>query len=91
MPASQPITLLEWEKAAKPGDASDAGCDALRPSPDGAGQAAVQASCENGKPVLYRVDDPEGLDARRKELSMGPAGDYLRKEYVVKFSAALAK
>jgi len=45
------------------------------------------AKCENGKPVLYPVDDPSGLDARRKELFLMPIGEYLQMDYMVKSCA----
>ena len=43
--------------------------------------------CENGKPVLYAVDDPSGLDARRKELFLMPIRDYLQADYILKLCA----
>jgi len=36
-----------------------------------------QVKCEKGKPVLMPVDDPDGLDARRKELYMQPVSEYV--------------
>jgi hypothetical protein len=43
----------------------------------------TQVVCKNGKPVLYRVEDPAGLDARRKELLMMPVREYLKLDYLV--------
>jgi len=40
----------------------------------------TQASCENGKAVLAPVDDPAGLEQRRKDLQLMPVAidDYLK-------------
>lgn len=43
-----------------------------------------QTSCQDGKPVLAAVEDPAGLDARRKELFMPPIAEYLKIDYLVK-------
>jgi hypothetical protein len=51
----------------------------------------TQAKCENGKPVLYPVDDPAGLDTRRKELFMQPIRDYLQMDYLAKSCAQTGK
>jgi hypothetical protein len=51
----------------------------------------TQATCEKGKPVLYTIDDPAGLDLRRKELFMPPVRDYLRMDYLIKSCAQTAK
>ncbi len=37
----------------------------------------TQLKCVNGLPVLSPVDDPAGLDERRRELRMPPIKDYL--------------
>lgn len=47
----------------------------------------TQAKCENGKPVLYAVEDPDGLDARRSELSLPPIDEYLKLDLMVEFCA----
>jgi hypothetical protein len=39
--------------------------------------------CKDGKPVAAPVDDPAGLDARRKELFMLPMSEYLKAGYLV--------
>jgi hypothetical protein len=49
----------------------------------------TQTVCENGKPMLYRVEDPSGLNARRKELFMAPVEEYLTVDYLVRFCAQL--
>ena len=46
-----------------------------------------QVACKDGKAVLSPVDDPAGLDARRKELFMLPVQEYLKMDYIVKFCA----
>jgi hypothetical protein len=51
----------------------------------------TQVRCQEGKPSLYTVDDPAGLDARRAGLFMMPIADYLRNEYLVRFCAQAAK
>jgi hypothetical protein len=48
-----------------------------------------QVKCENGKAVLYSVEDPAGLDARRKELSLPPISEYLANGYMAEFCAGL--
>jgi len=51
----------------------------------------TQTKCENGKPVLAPVDDPAGLDARRKELFMLPIREYLKSDYLSKVCAKAGK
>lgn len=51
----------------------------------------TQVKCDGDKPVLYPVDDPAGLDGRRKELFMLPISDYLRTDYLVKLCGKQAK
>ena len=51
----------------------------------------TQATCENGKPVLYSVDDPTGLDKRRAELFMPPIREYLQIDSLVKLCAQVGK
>jgi hypothetical protein len=51
----------------------------------------TQVKCHDGKPSLYPVDDPAGLDGRRKELFMLPASDYLRADYLVKLCGKQTK
>jgi hypothetical protein len=48
------------------------------------------AKCENGKPVLYPVDDPAGLEARRKELFLMSIREYLQSDMMLKFCAQAA-
>jgi hypothetical protein len=38
----------------------------------------TQARCVNGLPVLSPVEDPAGLEARRRELRMLPVAEYLK-------------
>lgn len=47
----------------------------------------TQVKCQDGKPVLGPVDDPAGLDARRKELFMPPIQEYLKSDYLAKVCA----
>jgi uncharacterized protein DUF6624 len=51
----------------------------------------TQTKCEKGKPVLYPVEDPAGLDLRRKELFMPPVRDYLQTDYLMKYCAQTGK
>ena len=51
----------------------------------------TQVKCEGGKPVLYPVDDPAGLDGRRNNLFMLPVSDYLRVDYLITFGGEQAK
>ena len=51
----------------------------------------TQATCENGKPVLYPVEDPAGLDKRRAELFMPPIREYLQLDPLVKSCAQAGK
>jgi Family of unknown function (DUF6624) len=51
----------------------------------------TQINCEVGKPVLAPVDDPTGLDARRKKLFMQPVREYLKGDYLAKICAKAAK
>ncbi len=51
----------------------------------------TQTNCEDGKPVLAPVDDPAGLDARRKKLYMLPIGKYLKNDYLGKSCASAGK
>lgn len=50
-----------------------------------------QTKCKGRKPVLAPVDDPAGLDTRRKELFMLPIGEYLKIDYLAKVCAQAAK
>ncbi len=87
--------LPAMEKAAKDGNASMTDYAYLYDRVQmGLGKPqrwGTRTKCENGKPVLYAVDDPTGLDTRRKELFMMPIGDYLRMDYMVKFCAQATK
>ena len=80
--------LPELEKAAKRGDAS-MGDYAFLYDRVQVGQGkpqhwGTQTKCEGGRPILVRVDDSAGLDARRKELFMQPISQYLASEYINK-------
>jgi hypothetical protein len=80
--------LPALEKAAKSGDASMRHYvslyDGLQRSMGKPQRWGTQTICVNGKPGLYEVDDPAGLDARRKELFMQPVNEFLKTEYLVK-------
>ena len=80
--------LPALEKAAKAGDASMTDYaylyDRVQMGLNKPQHWGTQAKCENGKPVLYPVDDLAGLDARRKELFMAPVADYLKMDYLVR-------
>jgi hypothetical protein len=94
-PEIQRRLLPALEKAAKDGNASMSDYAYLYDRVQmGLGKpqhwgAAVK--CEEGKPVLYPVDDPAGLDARRKELYLMPVGEYLQTDYIVKSCAQAGK
>jgi hypothetical protein len=83
--------LPALEKAARGGDASMRNYaylyDRVQMGQSKPQHWGTQVNCEGGKPVLYAVDDPAGLDARRKELSLPPIGEYLRSEYLIKVCA----
>jgi hypothetical protein len=92
-PEIQQRFLPALEKAAKDGNASMSDYAYLYDRVQmGLGQPQHWGSavkCENGKPVLYAVDDPSGLDARRKALFLMPIDEYLQMDYLLK-SCALA-
>lgn len=94
-PEVQQRLLPALEKAAKGGNASMADYAYLYDRVQmGLGKPqhwGTQAKCEDGKPVLYPVDDPAGLDTRRKELFMLPIRDYLQMDFLVKFCAQSGK
>jgi len=94
-PEIQRRLLPTLEKAAKRGEASMSNYaylyDRVQMGLNKPQHWGTQANCENGKPVLYPVDDPAGLDARRKELSLPPIREYLQMEMMVRFCAAMAK
>ena len=50
-----------------------------------------QTRCQKGKPVLYSVDDPAGLDTRRKALYLQPIAEYLRMDYLLQFCVQSTK
>lgn len=87
-PEIQQRLLPALEKAAKDGNASMSDYVYLYDRVQmGLGKPqhwGTQAKCENGKPVLYPVDDRAGLDMRRKELFMLPVREYLQLDYLVK-------
>lgn len=93
-PEIQRRLLPALEKAAKSGDASMSDYAYLYDRVQvGLGRPqhwGTQAQCSNGKPVLSPVDDPGGLDARRKELFLAPVQEYLRMDYMVRFCANIA-
>jgi hypothetical protein len=81
--ALQKMVLPDLERAANRGEASKQNFAYLfdrvqlrsgKPQHWGSG-----ASCKNGKPVLDPVDDPAGLEQRRKELFMVPVDRYLKE------------
>jgi hypothetical protein len=94
-PEIQRRLLPALDKAAKAGDASMSDYAYLYDRVQvGLGKPqhwGSQSKCQNGKPVLEPVDDPAGLDARRKELFMMPIGDYLKLDYLTKFCAQAGK
>lgn len=94
-PEIQQRLLPALEKAARSGEASMSDYAYLydrvqvglgKPQPWGS-----QTKCVNGRPVLSPVDDPAGLDARRKELFMMPIREYMKMDYLVKACAKMGK
>ncbi len=94
-PEIQQRLLPALEKAAKDGHASMSDYAYLYDRVQmGLGKPqhwGTAAKCAEGKPVLYPVDDPSGLDARRKELFLMPVGEYLQTDYMVKSCAQAGK
>ncbi len=94
-PEIQRQILPALEKAAKAGDAPMSDYAYLYDRVQvGLGKPqhwGSQTRCVDGKPVLDPVDDPAGLDARRKELFMPPIQDYLKMDYLTKFCESLRK
>jgi hypothetical protein len=94
-PEIQQRLLPALEKAAKAGNASMGDYAYLYDRVQmGLGKPqhwGSQAKCGNGKPTLYPVNDPAGLDARRKELFMPPIREYLGMDYLVKTCAQTGK
>jgi len=94
-PEIQQRLLSAVEKAAKDGNASMSDYVYLydriqmglgKPQPWG-----TQFKCENGKPVLYQVDDRAGLDNRRKALFMLSVRDHLKLDDLIKYCAQTGK
>lgn len=46
-----------------------------------------QVTCKQGEPVLDPVEDPAGLDQRRKDLSMIPIERYMKMDYLIRMCA----
>lgn len=73
--------LPELEAAAQQGEASRSDYaylyDRVRIGEGKPQRWGTQAKCVNGLPVLSPVEDPAGLDERRRELRMPPLRDYL--------------
>ena len=93
-PEIQRRFLPALEKAAKAGNASMSDYaylyDRVQMGLDKPQHWGTQTRCEDGKPVLYTVDDPAGLEARRKELFLQSIEDYLKTDYLTKFCASIA-
>lgn len=83
------------EKAAKAGDASMSDYAYLYDRVQvGLGKPqhwGTQTKCQNGKPALDPVDDPETLDARRSALLMPPIDEYLKLDMMIKFCTQIGK
>ena len=94
-PEIQRRLLPALEKAAKAGDASMSDYAYLYDRVQmGLGKPqhwGSQTKCVDGKPVLYAVDDPAGLDARRHELYLPPIEEYLKMDYLSKACASPGK
>ena len=90
-PEVQRKILPDLEKAANSGEASRSDFAYLYDRVQvGLGKPqhwGSQVSCKEGKPVLDPVDDPAGLDHRRKELMMIPVKRYLKVDYLVRMCA----
>jgi hypothetical protein len=94
-PEIQRRLLPALEKAAKNGNASMSDYAYLYDRVQvGLGKPQLwgsQIKCQDGKPVLAPVDDPTGLDTRRKDLFMLPIGEYLKSDYLAKVCAQARK
>ena len=94
-PEIQQRLLPALEKAAKSGEASMTGYaflyDRVQTGLGKPQRWGTQVKCENGKPVLFPVDDPAGLDTRRKELFLQPIAEYLKVDYIVQSCAHRGK
>ncbi len=90
-PEIQRRLLPALEKAAKANDASMSDYAYLYDRVQlGLGKPQYwgsQIECQHGKPVLARVDDPAGLNDRRKKLFMLPIREYLKNDYLAKMCA----
>ena len=90
-PQIQRRLLPALEKAAKAGEASMSDYaylyDRIQAGLGKPQHWGTQTRCEKRKPVLYPVDDPAGLEARRQELFMPSVRDYLKMEYLVRSCA----
>ena len=87
-PEIQQRWLPEMEKAAKSGEASKSDYAYLYDRVQvGLGKPqrwGSQVKCQDGEPVLAPVDDPAGLEERRKALFLLPVAEYLKNDYIVK-------
>jgi len=87
-PAIQERLLPAMEKAVRQHDASASDYtllyDAVQVNAGKPQHWGNKIKCVNGKPEIYPVDDPAGLDQRRKDLGLIPMPEYLANEYIVK-------
>jgi len=83
--------LPSLENAAKRGDASMSDFaylfDRVQVGLGKPQRWGTQVKCEAGQPVLQPVEDPGGLDGRRKELNMMAMEAYLASDYLRKVCA----
>jgi Family of unknown function (DUF6624) len=95
LPEIQQRLLPALEKAAQAGDATMNSYaylyDRVQMGLNRPQRWGTQAICENGKPALYQVEDPSGLNARRMELFMAPVEEYLSVDYLVRSCAQSGK
>ena len=91
--AVQQKILPDLERAANAGDASKSDFaylyDRVQSRLGKPQRWGTQVSCKQGKPVLDPVEDPPGLDQRRKELSMMPIERYLKEDYLIRTCAQM--
>lgn len=94
-PEIQRRLLPAMEKAARSGDASMSDYALLYDRVQvGLGKPQLwgsQTKCQSGKAVLDPVEDPAGLDARRKELFMQPIAEYLKSDIIAGYCAQIGK
>ncbi|HEY1493190.1 MAG TPA: DUF6624 domain-containing protein [Candidatus Solibacter sp.] len=91
--AVQQKILPDLERAANSGEASKSDFaylyDRVQVRHGKPQRWGTQVSCKQGKPVLDAVEEPSGLDQRRRALSMMPIERYLKEDYLLRTCAEM--